>query len=293
MDTKEITIVKSAAQKMADFLATKNIKVKHTLMLEALSAGFDTADWRTLRAKLDGPSGHSSDVAPSESTGMTTWRFELEFDQPLFIEAASLLEAVIKFEAHATKWGNRDPAIFADVTAANSSSSRLVDAKSLLTIAQNTTYHDAMFFVHKYAMKGLGAAPSRGIAESEAYDEAYAPFVVFETMMDEFKRIDMVDHAGAFDDYMKEGDPNEEEVDFTFDFDNGMEITYAGYDGLEILNHVHNYAMKNVEDISTLAQREQIAFYKYRAIMQVLAHVINHAFWNKSLDGSFIGLGDD
>ena len=51
----EVEVMKQAAYRMQEFLATKNIRVQHTVALEALAASLGSRNWRTLRDKLSEP----------------------------------------------------------------------------------------------------------------------------------------------------------------------------------------------------------------------------------------------
>lgn len=53
--SRDSELAKAAAHRMCEHLATRGVRVRHTLMLEALAAGLGAANWRTLRAALDAP----------------------------------------------------------------------------------------------------------------------------------------------------------------------------------------------------------------------------------------------
>lgn len=52
---KEMEMMKDGARRVQAFLEKSGIVVKHSVMLEALSAGFGSRNWRTVRDKLNGP----------------------------------------------------------------------------------------------------------------------------------------------------------------------------------------------------------------------------------------------
>jgi hypothetical protein len=54
--TKEMEMMKDGARRVQAYLEERGITVKHNVMLEALSAGFGSRNWRTVRDKLNGPS---------------------------------------------------------------------------------------------------------------------------------------------------------------------------------------------------------------------------------------------
>ena len=55
-NNQEMDMMKDGARRVAEFLANQGISVKHSLMLEALSAGFGSRNWRTVQGKLNAPS---------------------------------------------------------------------------------------------------------------------------------------------------------------------------------------------------------------------------------------------
>lgn len=68
---KDVEVIKEAAYRLQEFLATKNIRLQHAVALEALSASLGSRNWRTLRDKLSAPT-----VAPAptlESLGGLRW----------------------------------------------------------------------------------------------------------------------------------------------------------------------------------------------------------------------------
>lgn len=56
MDTKEVEMMKDGARRVQAHLATHGVEIKHSVLLEALSAGFGARNWRTVREKLNAPS---------------------------------------------------------------------------------------------------------------------------------------------------------------------------------------------------------------------------------------------
>lgn len=55
-NNQELDMMKDGARRVAEFLANQGITVKHSMMLEALSAGFGSRNWRTVQGKLNAPS---------------------------------------------------------------------------------------------------------------------------------------------------------------------------------------------------------------------------------------------
>lgn len=53
--TNEMEMMKDGARRVQAFLEERGVAVKHNVMLEALSAGFGSRNWRTVRDKLSGP----------------------------------------------------------------------------------------------------------------------------------------------------------------------------------------------------------------------------------------------
>lgn len=54
--TQELDMMKDGARRVQEFLEKQGVNVKHSVMLEALSAGFGSRNWRTVREKLNAPS---------------------------------------------------------------------------------------------------------------------------------------------------------------------------------------------------------------------------------------------
>lgn len=94
-----IDMMKDGARRMQEFLAGENIEVKHSMLLEAISAGFGSRNWRTVREKLNAP------VAPPaltlESLDGLQWEVHALYcdnDQPYtdFYEGRCAMEAAVR-----------------------------------------------------------------------------------------------------------------------------------------------------------------------------------------------------
>ena len=92
----EVEVIKQAAYRLQEFLATKNIRVQHTVALEALSASLGSRNWRTLRDKLSEPSA----AAPTlESLKGLRWSVSAVYwdgsEYSTFVAGETLQEAAI------------------------------------------------------------------------------------------------------------------------------------------------------------------------------------------------------
>lgn len=294
MDNLEIESVKDAAHKMVAFLATKNIKIKHTVMLEALSQGFDMQNWRTLRAKLDGSPSNATSVP---TRGSRFWKFSFRTSkaneiEPVLIESDNLLQAVVYLESTLVKRGFKTIPVLDDVTIVNSTVSVINDARTLLQDCQKVTYGDAIENVLKYAKKGIGEPPSRGITECEEYEEKYAPISLVMESLSTFKNSLMIDHVEKMEDFLKDFGQYDEIP--SFEFDMATEVTiYSGVDGEFVIQSVYDQALETVGSIDSLNQSLQISFMKVKALIDYLPDVINYVLWDKYKDGSAYQFNDD
>lgn len=282
MDTNEIEVLKSVAHKMTDFFATKNVNVKHTTMLEALAAGFDTANWRTLRARLatESTGVEATEVDPVKRT----WKVSHSHAAPKYYTNGTLLETVVAMEARAIAGGEMD-VVFTEVEATDVAGSYAKQAKKFLTAVEQVRFSNAIKTVVAYARIGLGAPPSRGLDEAERYDREDAPITLLDDTTLVFENRSIYSHAEGYADYLNALESDEEKSNFKFDFENLYGHSYGEFLGTEIMQHVYKYALKAVGSIDTLSMERQIAFLKFNALMTVLADVMNHAFWVQYQDG--------
>lgn len=111
MTTTNEDTVKAAAQQMCAVFATKGVKVKHSLMLEALAEGFGVDSWRALKAVIDAPRAAPVIMAPPLGTPQS-WQVEavyLDNDQPYcddFYGRTPLEAAIDAIMERRTDFGN-------------------------------------------------------------------------------------------------------------------------------------------------------------------------------------------
>jgi hypothetical protein len=183
--TKELEMMKDGARRVQEFLEAKGIEVKHSLMLEALSAGFGSRNWRTVREKLNAPTVPKPTLESLDGLRWHIFAVYCDNDQPYngYYAGATAHEAQVfaQIERLFDEDGSEIDVNY--VMDRLSGPGKEAETYCFDSEEYGCNKHSvALRAVAQYAEKCLGDFQGRGVADAEAWDLKSAHIEVFVEM---------------------------------------------------------------------------------------------------------------
>lgn len=180
---KELEMMKDGARRMQEFLQNNGVAVKHSMMLEAISAGFGVRNWRTVRDKLNSPVRR---VVTLEELGGLRWAVHGVYcvDNQRYMgyyKGETALEAQIV--AQVERLVADDGAQIEVSCVIDRLTGEGADAESYASEASIVDVSKMLQRLAVAARRNLSAPPQRGVAEAEAWDSDNLSIEVFEELL--------------------------------------------------------------------------------------------------------------
>jgi len=270
--TTEIKMMADGARAVQEALERKGIVVKHSVMLEALSAGFGARNWRTIRDKLNVP---EISLPTMESLQGLRWQVDAQYldnEQQYsgFYAGENPIEAGIN--AHIER-------IFADdgeEVEVHTVEDRLLryDTGDNLRYPFDVvvgSHSEALRTVASQARRHLGLGPKSGIIESDEWDKINAYIELFEqALIDNELFCEQVDDINRF---------TKEERAFstagTCGWSDYRGVSYSAYasDVLAVL-----LTWVNLRTSKAISQDWQVKLYQAQALLTYAKAELNYCF---------------
>jgi len=276
MDAKEIEMMKDGARRVQEFLAQRGVEVKHAVMLEALSAGFGSRNWRTVRDKLNAPGTKQVTLEDLEGQRWAVHGLYMDNNQRYtgYYKAANPLQAqmVAQVERAFAEDGARIivTGVTDRLTGQGADEESYVHETSLLTVTE------MLRTVAKVAAGLLGEPPSRGVDEADAWDQTKLAIELFENLLGP------ADKQGTWDqNYLcsqLHGIWNEvlpEEPDDVFDYTDSRGIEWEDIQASAELELLLNFIDAEAEGLTT---EQKVACYQARAFIDYAADLLDYVF---------------
>lgn len=236
--TKELEMMKDGARRVQAYLEDRGIVVKHNVMLEALSAGFGSRNWRTVREKLNGPA-ETQAMQPTRPVVEADKRWHVfgyytDNDQPTdgYYPGSSAQEAQVfaQVERRFDEDGSEFHATHVRDRQSDEDCTYRFDSDAYVC----SSFADSLRTVVQLARMRLGEPPQRGIEAADDWDtknvllEVCEEVLVLETRTKYFRAA-----LDGFDKWTR----TEEgfRSDATFDYTDSRGVDYEGLSGKQIL----------------------------------------------------------
>jgi hypothetical protein len=198
--TKELDMMKDGARRVQEFLAAKGIDVKHSMMLEALSAGFGSRNWRTVREKLNAPSAAAPTLESLDGLRWHVFAVYCDNDQPYngYYPGSSAHEAMVTAQIE-RKFDDEGSIIDVHYV-----SDRLTIGKDQDTYSFDDPnfvarkHSEALLQVAKYARQCMGEYRAKSVEEADQWDRRQAFLEVIEETLADKINCELLDDTDKF-----------------------------------------------------------------------------------------------
>jgi hypothetical protein len=271
--SKEIEIMKDGAHRVQELLEAQGIAVKHSMMLEALSAGFGSRNWRTVRDKLNAPSVPKPTLESLDGLRWHVFGLYCDNDQPYNEyysgESAHEAQVIAQIERMFAEDGSDINVnyVMDRLTVGADAETHCFDHADCAT----GSHSEALLAVAEYARKCLGEYRGRSIAEAEEWDRQQAFIEVFEEQLAGRVICDLVDEIDRF---------TKEEQGFNGDHS----FTWTDSRGVDFEGVTASEALETVLDIIRPLGVEQLSnemktqVYQARALLKYAAAELDYVF---------------
>lgn len=278
--TKELEMMKDGARRMQDFLKEKGLDVKHSVMLEAISAGFGGRNWRTVREKLNSPLGGTT--ATLEELGGCRWAVHgvyCDNDQRYtgYYAAETALEAQIFAQVER---------LFADGGAEISVTTVIDQLTGQSADEESFTFDTALVNVTTMlqrlavaARRNMGEPPARGISEAEAWDSKNLAVEVFEELLGAADATVSSDQAflqSELNQLWYQDLPEYNDIYRQFTFTDNRGVEYDQLSAIGELQEMLDIIMSG--GIEKLTDDEKFCVYQAEAIIKYAGEIFDHIF---------------
>lgn len=181
---KELEMMKDGARRMQEFLQNNGVAVKHSMMLEAISAGFGSRNWRTVRDKLNAPANR---VVTLEDLGGLRWAVHAIYcdnNQRYmdYYKGETALEAQII--AQVERFFSEEGSLEIEVSCVvDRLTGEGADEESFASEASIVDVSKMLQRLAVAARRNLSEPPQRGVAEADAWDSDNLSIEVFEELL--------------------------------------------------------------------------------------------------------------
>lgn len=278
--TQELEMMKDGARRMQDFLKEKGLDVKHSLMLEAISAGFGSRNWRTVREKLNAPLGGKT--VTLEELGGCRWAVHgvyCDNDQRYtgYYAGETALEAQIF--AQVERLFAEDGAKIEVTTVIDQLTGQSADEESFTFDTALVNVTTMLQRLAVAARRNLGEPPAHGIAESEAWDSKSLAVEIFEELLGAEDAKVSTDQAFLQSElnqlwYQDMPEYNDIYRQFTFIDSRGVESDELSATG-ELQEMLHILLSRGFE---ALSDQEKFCVHQAEAIIKYADELFDHVF---------------
>jgi hypothetical protein len=271
--TKELEMVKDGARRVQEFLAAKGIEVKHSMMLEALSAGFGSRNWRTVREKLNAPSTPKPTLESLDGLRWHVFGVYCDNDQPYNEyypgECAHEAQVIAQIERMFSEDGSDIDVnyVMDRLTSGADAETYCFDHADFVT----GSHSEALLAVAEYARKCLGAYRGNSIADAEDWDRKNAHIEVFEEGLTDAATCSVVDDISKF--------TKEEQGfigDHSFTWTDSRGVDFDGVTATEALGTVLD--ILRPVGVAQLSDEMKTHVYHAKALLEYAAAELDYVF---------------
>lgn len=276
--TQELEMMKDGARRMQDYLKNEGLDVKHSVLLEAISAGFGSRNWRTVREKLNAPSGGR--VVTLEDLRGLRWAVHAIYcdnaqrytgyykgDTPLEAQVIAQVERRLADDGSEIE-------VSCVIDRLNGEGA---DAESFASEASIVAVSSMLRVLAVVARRNMGEPPHKGVAEAEAWDSENVSIEVFEQLLGAQGDILSSDQEFLQNDLnqlWREALPIDGAQDFSYTDLRGEE--WDAVNASSELDVMVKVAMR--AGIDSLTDDEKICVYQARAIIEYGHEVFDYIF---------------
>jgi hypothetical protein len=291
--TNEMDMMKDGARRMQEFLQNNGVEVKHSVMLEAISAGFGSRNWRTVRDKLNAPVGGRA-VTMEQLHGFR-WAVHgiyCDNDQRYtgFYKGETALEAQII--AQVERMFAEDGAEIKVSCVVDRLTGEGADAESFVSESAIVPVSTMLRRLAVAARRTLGERPQRGVEEAEAWDFDNLAINIFEVFLGEeeeeqpFARHPLQSKLGSYQKLLQdelnqlwfEELPEGDDLHCVFEYTDSRGVNWDDISATEELEAMLDIVGR--ADFNALSDKEKICVYQGRAIIAHARELFDHVFAN-------------
>lgn len=278
--TKELEMMKDGARRMQEFLQKNGLDVKHSMMLEAISAGFGSRNWRTVRDKLNASAGGR--VVTLDELGGLRWAVHgiyCDNDQRYmnYYKGETPLEAQII--AQVERMCAEDGSAISVSCVIDRLTGEVADAESYASEASIVDVSKMLRRLAVAARRNLGEPPQRGIAEADAWDSDNISIEVFEELLgaeDGKLTSDQKFLQTELNQLWYEDSPDDEDCNRFFGYTDLRGEEWAELNATGELEAMVTIALRG--GLDSLSDLEKICVYQARAIIEYAHELFDHVF---------------
>lgn len=258
--TQEMEMMKDGARRVQAFLRERGVEVKHNVMLEALSAGFGSRNWRTVRDKLNGPTEAEAPATRVLVEAGKRWHVygnytnnRQSFDGYYPGSCAQEAQAFAQVERRFDEYGSDFRASFARDRQSTEDCTYDCAEDAFVCTSAAQSLRQAV----SLARKRLGEPPQRGVEESDDWDTKNAHLEVWEEVLELKYFRNELDKLDKW---------TREETDFNgnsmFDFTDSRGVEYEEMTGKQVLETLCGLLDFVDSDLSTENEGDAYMFRK-------------------------------
>jgi hypothetical protein len=278
--TQELEMMKDGARRMQDYLKNKGLGVKHSVLLEAISAGFGSRNWRTVRDKLNAPSG--GQVVTLEMLGGLRWAVHAIYcdNGQRYMgnyKGESPLEAqvIAQVERRLANGGSEiEVSCVIDRLRGEGA-----DAESFASEASIVAVASMLRVLAGVARRNLGEPPQRGVAEAEAWDSENVSIEVFEELLGaqgDTLSSDQEFLQNELNLFWQEDLPEDGSGDQDFFYTDLRGVAWDAVNASSELDVMVKVAMR--AGIDSLTDEEKICVYQAKALIEFAPELFDYIF---------------